>query len=93
MRVLHYFFYEGYETLDIMGPIEMLGTLNENGEYFDVHYVSVEGGPIKSFQSGEVLSARPVCPGHHRHPGRSRIRGGRPVRGLHGGAHPGSRAC
>ena len=56
MRVLHYFFYEGYETLDIMGPIEMLGTLNENGEYFDVHYVSVEGGLIKSFQNFEIMT-------------------------------------
>lgn len=54
MRVLHFFLYEGYETLDIMGPIEMLGTLNENGDLFDVHYVSVDGGPVVSFQGFSV---------------------------------------
>ncbi len=49
--------YEGYEILDAMGPIEVLGGLAglfELPDMFEMNYVSVEGGLVKGFQGFSV---------------------------------------
>ncbi len=43
--------YEGYEILDAMGPIEVLGGLPD---LFEVNYCSVDGGLVKGFQGFSV---------------------------------------
>ena len=44
--------YEGYEALDAMGPVEVLGGMDA----FSVRYVSLHGGPVKSWQGFSVLT-------------------------------------
>ncbi len=39
--------FEGFELLDVFGPLEMFGTL---GERFDIKLVSQQGTPVKSSQ-------------------------------------------
>ena len=43
--------YEGYEILDAMGPIEVLGGLPD---LFEMNYCSVDGGLVKGFQGFAV---------------------------------------
>ena len=44
--------FEGFETLDIFGPVEMLGASGE----FDVRFFSPQGGIVKSYQEVPVLT-------------------------------------
>lgn len=45
--------FNNFETLDVFGPIEVLGRLKED---FNIHFYSLEGGIIKSSQCVPVLS-------------------------------------
>ena len=37
--------YDGFEALDAFGPVEVLGSMEE----FELQYVSLEGGMVKSY--------------------------------------------
>lgn len=45
--------FNNFETLDVFGPIEVLGRLKDE---FNIHFYSLEGGIIKSSQGVPVLS-------------------------------------
>lgn len=47
--------FEGFETLDVFGPVEMLGASGE----FEVRFYSMAGGVVKSYQ-GVPLETLPV---------------------------------
>ena len=47
--------YDGYEALDAMGPVEVLGGMPE----FSLCFVSLEGGPVKSWQ-GFTVNTVPI---------------------------------
>lgn len=47
---INFLFFEDFETLDIFGPIEILSRIDNS----DLHYVSLQGGPIKSRQGYAV---------------------------------------
>lgn len=42
-----------FETLDVFGPVEILGHIEE----YHMHYISMEGGIIKSRQGTDILTA------------------------------------
>ena len=42
--------YDGFEALDAFGPVEVLGSMEE----FELQYVSLEGGMVKSWQGFQV---------------------------------------
>lgn len=46
--------FEGFETLDVFGPVEMLGASGE----FDVKFYSPDGGMVKSYQGVPVQTER-----------------------------------
>jgi putative intracellular protease/amidase len=46
--------FEGFETLDMFGPVEMLGASGE----FEVRFFSPEGGVVTSYQGVPVLTER-----------------------------------
>lgn len=48
--------FEGFETLDMFGPVEMLGASGE----FEVQYFSPEGGIVKSYQ-GVPVATEPMA--------------------------------
>ena len=48
--------FEGFETLDMFGPVEMLGASGE----FEVQYYSPEGGIVKSYQ-GVPVATEPMA--------------------------------
>ena len=54
MRVAAILF-EGFETLDVFGPVEMLGASGE----FDIAFYSLEGGIVKSYQ-GVPVETQPL---------------------------------
>lgn len=43
--------FDDFETLDVFGPVEILGCMPEN---FKINYISMTGGIIKSFQNVKV---------------------------------------
>lgn len=47
--------FDGFETLDMFGPVEMLGASGE----FEVEYFSPEGGIVKSYQ-GVPVDSQPI---------------------------------
>ena len=47
--------FDGFETLDMFGPVEMLGASGE----FEVEYFSPEGGIVKSYQ-GVPVDSQPM---------------------------------
>ena len=47
--------FEGFETLDVFGPVEMLGASGE----FDIAFYSLEGGIVKSYQ-GVPVETQPL---------------------------------
>ena len=44
--------FPGFETIDAMGPVEMFGNLRD----FSMHFVSLEGGVVKSAQALPVMT-------------------------------------
>lgn len=42
--------FDNFETIDAMGPVEVIGTMNKFKKMFDIKYYSVNGGIIKSMQ-------------------------------------------
>lgn len=44
--------FNDFETLDVFGPVEVLGSIND----YRLHFISVNGGAIKSKQGTEVLT-------------------------------------
>ena len=48
--------FEGFETLDMFGPVEMLGASGK----FDIEFYSLEGGVVKSYQ-GVPVQTKPLA--------------------------------
>lgn len=46
------FLFEGFETLDIFGPVEVLGRVEE----YQMRYYSVDGGCVLSAQNTEIMT-------------------------------------
>ena len=67
--------YDDFETLDVFGPVEVLGTLPDR---FNTVFTSLNGGIIKSSQNVPVLTVPFEEPDaryiHPAHPGRHRYR-------------------
>ncbi|MBQ3404477.1 MAG: DJ-1/PfpI family protein [Oscillospiraceae bacterium] len=53
MKKIAAIFFEGFQTLDAMGPIEVLGNMKD---VYEMHYVSMSGGPVVSYQGVPVLT-------------------------------------
>ena len=47
-------FFPGFETIDAMGPVEMLGNLAD----FSMRFVSLDGGIVKSAQGVPVMTEK-----------------------------------
>lgn len=53
MREIITILFDNFETLDVFGPVEILGRLKED---FRVHFFSMDGGIIKSSQNVPILT-------------------------------------
>lgn len=53
MRDIITILFDGFETLDVFGPVEILGRLNND---FNLHFHSLNGGIIKSSQIVPILT-------------------------------------
>lgn len=47
------FLFEGFETLDVFGPVEIIGTLEEE---YDLKFFSINGGTITSKQKTQIVT-------------------------------------
>jgi putative intracellular protease/amidase len=46
--------FENFETIDAMGPVEVIGTMNKFKKTFDIEYYSEKGGIIRSIQDTRI---------------------------------------
>ena len=69
--------FEGFELLDVFGPVEFLGSLPE---HFRITYVAQTVGPVRSSQGAEVLATEAI--GANRSPDMILIPGGAGTRSL-----------
>ncbi len=49
---INFLLFDDFETLDVFGPVEILGRLQE----YELHFVSINGGIVKSRQGTEIVT-------------------------------------
>lgn len=49
---INFLLFDDFETLDVFGPVEILGRLQE----YELHFISINGGVVKSRQGTEIVT-------------------------------------
>lgn len=51
--------FDGFELLDVFGPVEFFGALPK---HYEITYVAEQPGPVRSSQGAEVIAEEPLSP-------------------------------
>ncbi|GAA1324959.1 hypothetical protein GCM10020360_16330 [Nonlabens tegetincola] len=49
--------FDGFELLDVFGPVEFFGSLPDS---FDITYVAAAAGPVTSSQGAQVIATQAI---------------------------------